>query len=56
MLGFMNEEACRKSVETGYVTFWSRSRNKLWMKGETSGHSCIVEIPTDCDFDSLVFA
>ena len=38
MLGFMNEEAFQKTVETGNVTFYSRSRNKLWMKGESSGH------------------
>ena len=35
MLGFLNDESYRKSLETGYVTFWSRSRKKLWMKGET---------------------
>jgi phosphoribosyl-AMP cyclohydrolase len=55
MLGFMNEEAFRKTVETGFATFYSRSRNKLWLKGETSGHKLAVKrIQTDCDQDSLV--
>ncbi len=55
MVGFMNEEAFRKTVETGFATFYSRSRNKLWMKGETSGHRLVVkEISTDCDQDSLL--
>ncbi len=55
MLGFMNEEAWRKTVETGAVTFYSRSRNKLWTKGETSGHKLLVkEIRTDCDQDAVL--
>jgi phosphoribosyl-AMP cyclohydrolase len=55
MVGFMNEEAFRKTVETGYATFFSRSRNKLWLKGETSGHRLVVkEISTDCDSDALL--
>jgi phosphoribosyl-AMP cyclohydrolase len=55
MLGFMNEEAFRKTVETGFATFYSRSRNKLWMKGETSGHRLVVkEISTDCDRDTVL--
>src|SRR5437773_12061065 len=55
MVGFMNEEAFRKTVETGRVTFFSRSRNKLWLKGETSGHFLVVkEIATDCDRDALL--
>jgi phosphoribosyl-AMP cyclohydrolase len=55
MLGFMNEEAFRRTVETGYATFYSRSRRKLWLKGETSGHRLIVrEIATDCDQDALL--
>jgi phosphoribosyl-AMP cyclohydrolase len=55
MVGFMNEEAWRRTVETGFVTFYSRSRNKLWMKGESSGHRLVVkEIRTDCDQDALV--
>ena len=55
MVGFMNEEAFRKTVESGYATFFSRSRNKLWLKGETSGHRLVVkEISTDCDSDALL--
>src|SRR5271165_517088 len=55
MVGFMNDESFHKTVETGYVTFFSRSRNKLWMKGETSGHRLVVkEISTDCDRDALL--
>lgn len=55
MVGFMNQEAFRKTVETGNVTFFSRSRNKLWLKGETSGHRLVVkEISTDCDLDALL--
>ncbi len=55
MVGFMNEEAFQKTVETGYATFFSRSRNKLWLKGETSGHRLVVrEISTDCDKDALL--
>jgi phosphoribosyl-AMP cyclohydrolase len=55
MVGFMNEEAFRKTVETGFATFYSRSRNKLWLKGETSGHKLVVkEISTDCDRDAVL--
>ena len=55
MVGFMNEESFRKTVETGFVTFYSRSRRKLWLKGETSGHRLLVkEISTDCDRDALL--
>ena len=55
MVGFMNEEAFRKTVETGFATFYSRSRNKLWLKGETSGHRLAVkDIATDCDTDALL--
>jgi phosphoribosyl-AMP cyclohydrolase len=55
MVGFMNEEAFRKTVETGFATFYSRSRSKLWMKGETSGHRLVVrEISTDCDRDAVL--
>jgi phosphoribosyl-AMP cyclohydrolase len=55
MVGFMNDEAFRKTVETGYATFFSRSRNKLWLKGETSGHRLVVKsIATDCDRDALL--
>ena len=55
MVGFMNQEAFRRTVETGYATFFSRSRNQLWMKGETSGHRLVVkEIATDCDRDAVL--
>ncbi len=55
MVGFMNEEAFRKTVKTGHATFFSRSRNKLWTKGETSGHRLVVkDIQTDCDRDTVL--
>ena len=55
MLGFMNAEALRNTLKTGYVTFFSRSRNSLWVKGESSGHRLKVrEVLVDCDLDSLV--
>ncbi len=55
MVGFMNEEAVRRTLETGYATFYSRTRNKLWTKGETSGHRLAVrQVLVDCDKDSLV--
>lgn len=55
MVGFMNEEAFRKTVETGFATFYSRSRNKIWMKGESSGHRLIVKrLQIDCDADSVL--
>ncbi len=55
MLGFMNEEAYNKTMETGHVTFWSRSRQTLWTKGETSGHFLnLVSIKNDCDNDTLL--
>lgn len=55
MLGFMNEEAFRRTVETGFATLFSRSRHKLWLKGETSGHRLVVkEIATDCDEDCVL--
>ncbi|MBO4442965.1 MAG: bifunctional phosphoribosyl-AMP cyclohydrolase/phosphoribosyl-ATP diphosphatase HisIE [Bacteroidaceae bacterium] len=55
MLGFMNKEAYDKTVETGKVTFWSRTRNCLWTKGETSGNFLNVkEILLDCDQDTLL--
>ncbi len=55
MLGYMNEEAYAKTVETGKVTFFSRSRQKLWTKGETSGNFLnLVSIKEDCDNDALL--
>jgi phosphoribosyl-AMP cyclohydrolase len=55
MVGYMNEEAFRRTVETGFATFWSRSRQQLWLKGESSGHRLLVkEIATDCDLDAVL--
>jgi phosphoribosyl-AMP cyclohydrolase len=55
MVGFMNEEAFCATEKSGYVTFFSRSRSKLWLKGESSGHRLVVkEICTDCDADSVL--
>ena len=55
MLGYMNEAAFDKTVETGLVTFWSRSRQELWTKGETSGNYLhVVELFADCDADTLL--
>ena len=55
MLGYMNEEAFKKTEETGLVTFWSRSRNCLWTKGETSqNYLHVVSIKNDCDKDTLL--
>lgn len=55
MMAYMNEEALKKSLETGLTHFWSRSRKKLWMKGETSGHmQKIQRIWLDCDGDTLL--
>jgi phosphoribosyl-AMP cyclohydrolase len=56
MLGFLNEVSYRKTLESGFVTFWSRTRQKLWMKGETSGNRLrVVSASTDCDNDTLLF-
>jgi phosphoribosyl-AMP cyclohydrolase len=56
MLGFLNEESYRRTIETGFVTFWSRTRSKLWMKGETSGNRLrVISASTDCDNDALLF-
>jgi phosphoribosyl-AMP cyclohydrolase len=55
MVGYMNEEAFRQTVDTGFATFYSRSRQKLWLKGESSGHRLVVkEISTDCDADAVL--
>lgn len=55
MLGFMNEEAYQKTIDTKKVTFWSRTRNCLWTKGETSGNYLdLVDIRLDCDNDTLL--
>lgn len=55
MVGFMNQEALDRTIQTGFATFFSRSRNALWMKGETSGNRLRVErVLTDCDDDTLL--
>ena len=55
MLAYMNEESLLKTLETGYTWFWSRSRQELWRKGETSGNvQHVVSITADCDGDALV--
>lgn len=55
MLGFMNREAYEKTLAIGYVTFYSRTRNELWTKGETSGNRLkVLSAATDCDFDSIL--
>ena len=55
MLGFMNREAFEKTLAVGYVTFYSRTRNELWTKGETSGNRLkVLSATTDCDRDSLL--
>jgi phosphoribosyl-AMP cyclohydrolase len=55
MLGFMNREAFDRTRETGCVTFWSRSRKKLWMKGESSGQKLLLrELLFDCDKDAVL--
>ena len=55
MLAYMNRESMQKTFETGYTWFWSRSRQELWMKGETSGHiQYVKELTADCDFDTIL--
>ena len=55
MLGFMNKEAWKKTLKTNKVTFWSRTKNKLWTKGETSGNFLIVKyLYIDCDNDTAL--
>lgn len=56
MLGFLNAQSFAKTLESGYVTFWSRTRQKLWMKGETSGNRLrVLTAAADCDNDTLLF-
>jgi phosphoribosyl-AMP cyclohydrolase len=56
MLGFLNPTSYEKTRESGFVTFWSRTRQKLWMKGETSGNRLrVISASTDCDNDTLLF-
>lgn len=55
MLGWMSKEALQKTLETGKVHFWSRSRKKLWLKGESSGHYQLVRgVYIDCDADAIL--
>ena len=55
MVGYMNEEALRRTLSTGRVTFWSRSRQEYWRKGDTSGHVQYVKgVSLDCDGDALL--
>jgi phosphoribosyl-AMP cyclohydrolase len=55
MVGYMNREAVERTLETGRVTFWSRSRKRFWVKGETSGNiQRLVEVRVDCDRDCLL--
>ena len=55
MVGFMNEESLALTQSTGYATFFSRTRNKLWMKGETSGNTLkVIRLQTDCDDDTVL--
>jgi phosphoribosyl-AMP cyclohydrolase len=56
MLAYANEQAIRKTIETGYAHYWSRSRNCLWKKGETSGNTQrVLSIFIDCDGDALIY-
>ena len=56
MHAFTNKEALQKTLSTGYAHYWSRARKRLWMKGETSGHTQkIKRILLDCDYDTLLF-
>ena len=55
MLAYMNEESLKKTMETGLATYWSRSRNELWTKGESSGHyQHVKQILVDCDEDTIL--
>ena len=56
MLAYANREAIERTLKTGKGTYWSRSRNELWIKGETSGHTQkIVSVSTDCDYDAVLY-
>ena len=55
MVGFMNDDALARTRDTGFVTFFSRSRNELWTKGETSGNRLqVISLFTDCDDDTVL--
>ncbi|OGV49189.1 MAG: phosphoribosyl-AMP cyclohydrolase [Lentisphaerae bacterium GWF2_52_8] len=56
MLAYINEESWNETLRSGVATYWSRSRNKLWKKGESSGHvQNVKEILVDCDEDAIIF-
>lgn len=56
MQAFANKEAVENTLKTKKATYWSRSRNELWVKGETSGHTQkVISVTTDCDYDSLLY-
>ena len=56
MLAYANREAVEHTLKTGKGTYWSRSRNELWVKGGTSGHTQkVVSVSTDCDFDAIMY-
>jgi phosphoribosyl-AMP cyclohydrolase len=56
MLAYANKEAVELTLKTKKATYWSRSRNELWVKGETSGHTQkIISVSTDCDYDALLY-
>ncbi len=56
MVAYMNRESLERTLDGGEMTYWSRSRGKLWLKGETSGHTQrVVEARIDCDGDALLF-
>ena len=56
MLAYANKQALEKTLSTGFAHYWSRSRGKLWMKGETSGHTQrIKRVFADCDYDALLY-
>jgi phosphoribosyl-AMP cyclohydrolase len=55
MLGFMNQETFGLTIKTGYVHYWSRTRQKIWKKGETSGNTQkVISLTPDCDYDTLL--
>ena len=56
MQAYANKEAVELTLKTKKATYWSRSRNELWVKGETSGHTQkVISVSTDCDYDSLLY-
>jgi phosphoribosyl-AMP cyclohydrolase / phosphoribosyl-ATP pyrophosphohydrolase len=56
MQAFANKEAVELTLKTKKATYWSRSRNEIWVKGETSGHTQkVISVATDCDYDSLLY-